>query len=177
MNDERRIHNLTLVGFMGVGKSTVGRVAAEHLRFNFVDTDALIETRVGKSVGDIFAQEGEAAFRRYEKEEVEHLEGQRGLVIAAGGGLVMDPANMTSLKTHSLVVCLWAAPETIWERVRDQRHRPLLRTPDPQSRIREMLAARAPAYHQADVLILSDARPPKEVAQLVVEHFVLASKK
>ena len=176
MNDARHIHNLTLVGFMGVGKSTVGRIAAEQLRLNFVDTDALIESRLGMSVADIFEREGEAAFRQYERQEVAQLAGQRGLVIAAGGGLVMDPANLASLKSHSLVVCLWAAPETIWERVRDQSHRPLLRAPDPQAKIREMLAARAPAYHQADVLIGSDLRSVKEVAQHVVQHFILKSK-
>lgn len=177
MNDARQIHNLTLVGFMGAGKSTVGRIAAEHLQFHFVDTDHLIESRIGQSVSDIFTRQGEVAFRQYEKEQVAELATQTGLVISAGGGLVLDPENLASLKTHSLVVCLWAPAETIWERVRGQSHRPLLQGPDPLARIREMLAARGPAYRQADVLIHSGLRSPKEVAQQLVHQFHLARKK
>ncbi|MGA3178743.1 MAG: shikimate kinase [Verrucomicrobiota bacterium] len=177
MNDARQIENLTLVGFMGAGKSTVGRIVAEQLQFDFVDTDALIESRLGTSIGDIFDREGEAAFRQYEKQEVVELAKRRRLVIAAGGGLVMDPENMASLKTHSLVVCLWASPETLWERVREQTHRPLLQGPDPPAKIREMLAARGPAYRQADVLIHSGFRSPKELAQQLVHQFHLARKK
>lgn len=177
VNDARQIENLTLVGFMGAGKSTVGRIVAEQLQFDFVDTDALIESRLGTSIGDIFDREGEAAFRQYEKQEVVELAKRRRLVIAAGGGLVMDPENMASLKTHSLVVCLWASPETLWERVREQTHRPLLQGPDPPAKIREMLAARGPAYRQADVLIHSGFRSPKELAQQLVHQFHLARKK
>jgi shikimate kinase len=177
VNDARHIRNLTLVGFMGAGKSTVGRLAAEELQFHFVDTDHLIESRVGLSISDIFAQQGEAAFRQYEKEQVAELSARVGLVISAGGGLVLDPANMTSLKTHSLVACLWASPEAIWERVRNQSHRPLLQAPDPLAKIREMLATRGPAYRQADVLIHSGVRSPKEVALQLVHQFHLARKK
>jgi shikimate kinase len=177
VSDSRIIHNLTLVGFMGTGKSTIGRLVAEQLQFGFVDTDNLIETRLDRSVSDIFAKEGEAAFRQYEKQAVESLGARHDLVIAAGGGLVMDPENMASLKTHSVVICLWASPEAIWERVQTQTHRPLLQTPDPLAKIREMLAARAPAYRQADVLIDSGLRSPREVAQQIVHQFCLARKK
>jgi len=177
VNDARQIRNLTLVGFMGVGKSTVGRIAAEHLQFHFVDTDHLIESRVGQSVSDIFAKQGETAFRQYEKEQVAELATQTGLVISVGGGLVLDPANMANLKAHSLVVCLWAPAETIWERVRGQSHRPLLQGPDPLAKIREMLALRGPAYRQADVLIHSGLRSPKEVALQLVHQFHVARKK
>lgn len=177
MNNARLIHNLALVGFMGTGKSTIGRLAAEQMQFRFVDTDGLIEGRVGRSVSDIFAKEGEAAFRQYEKFAVAELAGQRNLVIAAGGGLVMDPENMASLKAHALVVWLCASPDTIWERVRTQTHRPLLRAPDPQAKIREMLAARAPAYRQADVFIDSGLRSTREVAQQISHQFFLARKK
>jgi shikimate kinase len=177
VNDTREIHNLALVGFMGAGKSTVGRLAAEQLQFNFVDTDGLIESRLGRAISDVFAREGEAAFRQYEKQVVAELAAQRGVVISAGGGLVLDPANMASLKTHALVVCLWATPETIWERVRTQSHRPLLQAPDPQAKIREMLAERGPAYRQADVLIHSGLRSPRELAQQLVHQFHFARKK
>lgn len=162
---------------MGAGKSTIGRLAAELLKFGFVDTDGLIESRLGRSVSDIFAREGEPAFRQYEKMAVQGLEKENGLVIATGGGLVMDPFNLASLKNHALVVWLCASPEAIWERVRAQTHRPLLQTTDPQAKIREMLAARSPSYRQADVLIDSGMRPPKEVAQQLVHQFHVARKK
>src|SRR5580700_1326300 len=176
MSDARTILNLALVGFMGTGKSSVGRLAAEQLRFAFIDTDELIENEVGRSISEIFAQQGEAAFRKYEKDVVNALSARRDTVIATGGGLVADPSHLASLKSHALVVCLWASPETIWERVRTQSHRPLLQTPDPQARIRELLEERAPAYRQADVLIHTGLRSAKEAAHQVLHQFHLARK-
>jgi shikimate kinase len=177
VSDTRNLHNLALVGFMGTGKSTIGRIAAEQLQFGFVDTDHWIETQLGRSIQDIFANEGEAAFRQYEKQALEGLSQQRNLVIAAGGGLVMDPANLASLKAHSLVICLWASPETIWERVKTQTHRPLLQAPDPLAKIRELLAARSSAYKQADVLIDSGFRSPREAAQQIIHQFHIARRR
>jgi shikimate kinase len=174
VNEARNIQNLALVGFMGTGKSSVGRMAAEYLRFSFVDTDELIESETGKSVADIFAHHGEAIFRQFERDVVHALGTRRGVVIATGGGLVADPANMASLKRHALVVCLWASPETIWERVRSQTHRPLLQTANPQAKIRELLEQRGPAYRSADVLLHTGFRSTKEVVQQVLHQFNLA---
>ena len=176
MSEARSMHNLALIGFMGTGKSLVGRLVAEHLRFAFIDTDELIENEVGKTIPEIFAQQGEPAFRKYERDVVHALAARRDTVIATGGGLVADPSNLASLKTHSLLVCLWASPETIWERVSAQTHRPLLQTPDPPARIRELLEQRGPFYRQADVQILTEFRSSKEVAQQILQHFVLARK-
>ncbi len=176
MSDARTIHNLALVGFMGTGKSSVGRMVAEQLRFAFLDTDELIENETGQSIHEIFAQQGEAAFREYERNLVSALCARRDTVIATGGGLVADPSNLASLKSHALVICLWASPETIWERVRAQTHRPLLQTPDPQARIRELLEQRGPGYRQADVLVHTGFRSPKEVAQQVLHQFLMARK-
>jgi len=177
VNNVRAIHNLALVGFMGTGKSTIGRLVAEQIQFGFVDTDGLIEELLGRSISDIFAREGEAAFRKYEKQAVEGLGHRRNLVIAAGGGLAADPANMASLKAHALVVWLVASPETIWERVQTQTHRPLLQGPDPLAKIRSLLREREPAYRQADVFIHSGLRAPKEVAQQIALQFHAAWKK
>ncbi len=170
----RCIQNLALVGFMGTGKSLVGRLAAEALQFAFLDTDDLIEAQSGLTIEQIFQQEGERAFRQLEQQVVRDLAQRQKTVIATGGGLVADPANMLSLKNHSLVVCLWASPETIWERVRSQTHRPLLQTPDPLAKIRELLARRDPLYRQADVLINTGLRSPKEVLQQVLLQFQAA---
>ena len=173
----RDIRNLALIGFMGTGKSTVGRIAAQWLKFAFVDTDAWVEARAGQTIPAIFAQEGEAAFRAYERQVVAQLAAERDTVIATGGGLGADPDNLASLRTHALVVCLWAPPEVIYERVRHLTHRPLLQVADPAARIRELLAQRTPVYKQADVLLNTATRRSGEVVRQVVHHFRLAQNR
>jgi shikimate kinase len=174
MRNPRDIHNLALVGFMGTGKSSVGRIAAEHLRYDFIDTDEWIENQTGKTIAEIFAQNGETAFRQLEADTARALASRRNIVISAGGGLILNPDNLASLKTHALVICLWASPETIWERVREQTHRPLIQTADPLAAIRKLLEERSAAYHQADAMIHTGFRAPKEVAQQVLHQFKLA---
>lgn len=176
MSDRPPIHNLALAGFMGTGKTSVGRLVAAQLRFDYVDTDALIEASAGRSITEIFARDGEAAFRELERQIVAALRNRRKTVIATGGGLVANPDNLASLKQHALVVCLWASPEIIWKRVRHQTNRPLLQSPDPQAKIRALLAEREPFYRQADVLISSDMRSAKEVAQQVIHQFKFACR-
>jgi shikimate kinase len=156
---------------MGVGKSSVGRAAAQRLGFRFVDTDRMIEGRTGKTVTRIFTQDGESHFRELEHAVVEQLESTHGLVIATGGGLATNQANLDSLKKHALIICLCASPERILPRVRRHTSRPLMQTPDPQEKIRELLEARAPFYRQADVLLNTDTRSMREVIQQVVHHF------
>lgn len=158
---------------MGTGKTSVGHLVASLLHFKMVDTDELIEQRAAKRISTIFQQDGEAAFRQMERQVVAELSHLRDLVISTGGGLVIDPVNLNSLKRHSLVVCLWASPETIWERVRHQAHRPLLNAPDPLERIRQLLTEREPFYRQCDVLVNSEGRSVKEVALHVVHQFRL----
>lgn len=159
---------------MGTGKSSVGQLVAGHLHFTFLDTDHVIEARAGKTISEIFAREGEAAFRAWERRIVGELERRKQTIIATGGGLPADEANLASLKTHALVVCLWASPETIWERVRNQTHRPLLNEPDPLAKIHQLLAARETSYRQADVLVNTEMRSFREVAQHVIHQFHLA---
>lgn len=159
---------------MGTGKSSVGRQAAEILQFAFLDTDHAIQDRTGKTISQIFQDEGEPAFRAMERQLVEELAQQRKAIIATGGGLPINPENLASLKTHSLVVCLWASPETIFERVRAHTHRPLLNEPEPLEKIRRLLAAREPYYRQADVLVNTEMRSLREVAAQVIHQFHLA---
>lgn len=167
----RQIRNIALAGFMGVGKSSVGRLVAADLQFEFVDTDEVIESRTGVTIPEIFAQHGEAAFRKFECDLVAEMAGWTGKVISTGGGLVVDPANLASLKAHSLVVCLWATPDTIYQRTRHQTHRPLLQAPDPLVKIRELLAVREAAYKQSDVLVNTEQRSIKEIAAHVLHNF------
>jgi shikimate kinase len=173
MQSDRRVVNIALIGFMGTGKTSVGRLVAEQFHFDYLDTDELIQSRTGRPIVEIFSTDGEAAFRKMEQELVGELAARTKTVIATGGGLPMNPQNLVSLKTHALVVCLWASPEKIWERVKNQTHRPLLHDADPQKRIRELLAAREPFYKQADVLLNTELRSIREVAQQVAHQFRL----
>ncbi|HXG47731.1 MAG TPA: shikimate kinase [Methylomirabilota bacterium] len=177
MSGPRQIHNIALIGFMGTGKTATGRLVAAQLRFEFVDTDELIERRAGKTITRVFAEDGEPAFREMERQVVAELASRRHVVIATGGGLGANPANLASLKTHALVVCLWATPEGIWRRVNGQSHRPLLSGPDPMARIRALLAERTPVYRQADVLVNAEHRSVREVAQHVIHEFHLARQR
>jgi shikimate kinase len=176
VHSNRRIENLAIIGFMGTGKTSVAHAAASLLHFQMVDTDFLIEKQSGRRISEIFASDGEPRFRQYEREIVAQLAHATQTVISTGGGLAADPENLASLKSHALVVCLWASPNSIWERVKHQTHRPLLNTPDPVQAIRQLLTQRAPFYRQADVLINTETRSIKEVSFQVVHHFRLARK-
>jgi len=175
MQNNRRIVNIALIGFMGTGKTSVGRLVAEQLHFHYVDTDEMIQTATGKTIADIFSTCGEPAFRALEEKVVNDLTARHQTVISCGGGLPVAPQNLASLKTHALVVCLWASPAKIWERVKNQTHRPLLHDPDPQKKISELLTARGPFYKQADILLNTESRSLREVAQQVIHQFRLES--
>ncbi len=174
MTSVRLIRNLALVGFMGTGKSSVGRLAADALHFTFLDTDRVIEARAGAAISEIFAQQGEPVFREWERRIVEELTRRTKTVIATGGGLPVNESNLASLKTHALVVCLWASAEVIFGRVRHHGHRPLLNQAEPLEEIRRLLAVREPHYRQADVLVNTERRSLREVAAQVVHQFHLA---
>ncbi len=152
----------------------MGRLVAEALHFTFLDTDEVIQAWAGKSIREIFAHDGELVFRQWERKMVQDLAARQRTVISTGGGLSADAENLASLKTHSLVICLWASPEKIWERIRGQSNRPMLDQPNPQETIRQLLGERAPYYRQADVLLNSEFRSLREVAQQVIHQFHLA---
>src|SRR5690606_27041010 len=157
-----------LIGFMGTGKSSVGRTLAGYFNFEFIDTDELIVQRAGKPITDIFAQDGEPAFRELERQIVAELAERKDCVISTGGGLGANAEHLASLKVHAWPACLWPAPETIFVLVRHSSHRPLLNRPDPLARIRELLAERESVYKQADLLIGTELRQIKEVVHQIV---------
>ena len=176
MHSDRHIVNLALIGFMGTGKTSVGKLVAEILHFDFLDTDEMIHHRTGRTIADIFAKDGEPAFREMEHQVVTEISNRKKTVISTGGGLPTNPRNLELLKSRSLVICLWSSPEKIWERVGHQSHRPLLHDPDPQKKILDLLTARKPFYKQADVLIDTDNRSLREVAAQVALQFKLATR-
>ena len=176
MQNIRQLANLALIGFMGTGKTTVGRLVAEALHFDFLDTDELIQSRTGKSIAEIFAQDGEPAFRELERQIVRELSTKTKTVISTGGGLPTNPENLALLKSYAVVVCLWSSPDKIWNRVKNQTHRPLLHDPNPQKKIQDLLTTREPFYKQADVLVNTDVRNVREVVQQLVVQFKLATR-
>ncbi len=150
--------NLILVGFMGTGKTTLGRHLAQRWRRRFIDSDQEIERLARMKIPEIFAQKGEAEFRRLEREWVENHMPAGGCVIATGGGLVVPEGMSELLKSKGVVVCLFATPETVFRRTSGSTHRPLLQTENPLERIRTLLAAREPAYLRSGIAVLTDGR-------------------
>jgi shikimate kinase len=159
--------NLYLVGFMGTGKTTVARAAAQRLGFACLDSDHEIERSRGRTVAEIFAGEGEPAFRALEREFVEHGHPAERAIVACGGGLVIQPGMSEQLRSRGVVVCLHASIETILARTGRQNHRPLL-AGDPEERLRTLFAEREPIYRSAGTLILTDGRPLKEIVSHVI---------
>jgi shikimate kinase len=165
--------NLYLVGFMGTGKSTVGRQAARTLGFRFLDSDHEIERRAGKSVTKIFAEEGEAHFRGLEREFVEQGHPTQGCVVACGGGLVVPPGILELLRQRGIVICLHASIDTIIQRTMHSSHRPLLQVEEPEKRLRELYARREEVYRRSGTLVLTDHRPLREIVAHVLRVYRL----
>jgi len=159
--------SVVLTGFMATGKTTVGRALAERLGYRFVDTDAVIVERHGP-IPRIFAEQGEEAFRRIEREVAAELAGQPGLVVATGGRLMLDPANIATLGAPpAVVVCLQASAEAIVARLRADatgvEDRPMLAGDDPERRVRDLLAERAQGYGRFPP-VATEGRTPAEIA-------------
>ena len=159
--------NIILTGFMGTGKTTVGKLLAKRLQRPFIDTDALIVKRDGRSIADIFAQDGEAAFRAWERTVALELAQQQGLIIATGGRLMLDEENAAALSASGQVFCLTAVPQTILARVKNNAKRPLLNVPDPVARIQELLDQRRDAYGRFPQIVTT-GKTPAQVAQEII---------
>ena len=167
----RRRGNLYLVGMMGAGKTTIGRLIARRLKLRFVDCDQEIERRCGVKVPLIFEIEGEPGFRAREAQVVAELTGLEGIVLATGGGAVLAEENRRRLAARGTVVYLCARPEDLYERVRQDRNRPLLATPDPLGRLRELYAERDPLYRAlADLVIDTGRQSVQALARSLVEQ-------
>jgi shikimate kinase len=167
----KRPRNLVLVGFSFTGKTTIARLLARRLGWRVVDTDREITRRSGCSAQEIFATEGEAAFRQIERDVVLEVCRGKRQVIATGGGAPLDPQSRTAMFDGNLVVLLDATPEAILGRLTNSlsgEARPLLASPDPLERIRSLKAERDPIYRQAHVLIQSELLSPQECADFIL---------
>lgn len=162
------ISNIILTGFMGCGKTTVGKLLAKELGLIFVDTDQLIEEDFGMTIPEIFATYGESRFRIKEREIAATLSKRRKQVVATGGGLMLDPQNQKALGKNGRVFCLIASPDEIFKRVSGQSNgsRPLLEGDDPRKRINQLIEERRKSY-QKFYQIDTSRRTPEEVAALI----------
>lgn len=165
--------NIVLVGFMGTGKSAVGRMLARKLDRTFIDMDTVIEERAGKPISAIFAEEGEPAFRAQERALVQELSAGGDQVIATGGGVILNPDNMADFNRDSVVICLRAQPDTILDRVARDSHRPLLEgDPDKANAIRALLDQRKSLYEAIPLHVVTDHRTAREVADEVLALYL-----
>ena len=154
---------------MGTGKSAVGKLLARQLNRPFLDLDRQIEQKAGRTVQQIFAQDGEPAFRQLEAEMVREAAALKSQVIATGGGVMCDEKNVRALKASGVLICLTASPDAILERTSASfGSRPLLAGADPKERIETLLKLRAPYYAQADLTIDTSGRPLKEIVEEIL---------
>jgi shikimate kinase len=150
---------IAVVGMPGCGKSTVGRHLARQLGMRFVDSDTEIEKRSGTPIREMFAVQGEDAFRDLEQQVIEDLSAQPGILLATGGGAVLRPSNRDALHSRTHVVYLRATPEELFRRLRHDTHRPLLQVADPLARLRDLYRERDPLYRRTAHFVVEAARP------------------
>lgn len=164
--------NIVLTGFMGTGKSTVGRLLAKELQYNFVDTDSLIEQRCGMSIPDFFETKGEQLFRQLETEVTRELSTCSSQVISTGGGLILNPENVVILNPVSHIFCLVASPEEVLSRVSkgNNGERPLLAGGSPLEKITSLLEQRKEAYNQFPQ-ITTTGKTPAQVSKAILTLF------
>lgn len=168
--------NLFLTGFMGTGKSTLGRVLAYRWNRTFVDTDEVIEKLAGKTIPAIFAEQGEPEFRRLEREVVERHLPPSGAIISCGGGLPVQPGMSDLLRAKGVVVTLFASPQAILRRTKGRTHRPLLQGEDPEAIIRKLMAEREPAYLRCGTAVYSDGRTVQQMVETVERIYARESR-
>ena len=163
--------NLYIVGFMGVGKSTIGRKVARELGYHFIDSDKEIEKKTGQKISEIFANEGELAFREMEREFINNGHPESRCVVSCGGGLVVSKGVVKILKKKGLVISLFASTKSIIERIGRDRTRPLLDIDYPEERVRKMMAEREPIYKCAGNCITTDDQSVTEVVRQVMLNY------
>lgn len=157
--------NVYLVGFMGTGKTAVGRELAKKKRLHFVDLDDLIELKEGRSIPDIFSKKGEAYFRRLEKKVLREVSVENKFVVSCGGGIVCDEENIRIMKETGTVICLKATPAVILKRIKGSSLRPLLNVNNPKERIEFLLKLRSPYYAKAHKFINTSRLSVPEVVR------------
>lgn len=160
--------NIVLIGMMGCGKTMAARVLAKRLNRAHLSTDAIVEEKCGSSIKDLVAGKGWAHFRALEHEVVKEVAGLQGAIIDCGGGVVLNPGNLALLRKHGIIFHLHAPPQVLYQRLKNDSHRPLLSVPDPLAELTGIYQQRLPLYNQADYTIdSSDDSLEAAVAQIL----------
>ena len=155
---------------MGAGKTTIGRQLANELSLEFFDSDHEIEARTGVTIPHIFDIEGESGFRKREKSVIDELTQKKGIVLATGGGAVLDPENRQNLRTRGTAIYLYANIETLLKRTAKDRNRPLLQTEDPRSKLESLFDIRDPLYREtADIIVDTDKENIRSSVQEILQ--------
>lgn len=165
-----RYRNIFLVGFMGAGKTTVGRILAGLTGFKYLDADRLLEQNAGTTISNIFAEKGEDYFRDLETETLELIASREGQIVSTGGGAVQRDRNWAAMSGNGVSVYLKAEVETIWDRIKDDTTRPLLQVENPLDTARELLDKRTPMYERADIVVETDRLLPAQVAEKIISE-------
>lgn len=161
--------NIILVGFMGSGKTTIAMKLSQMLKMQYISTDDLIEKKEKATINEIFSKKGEDYFRDVEAEIVKEACAMENVVIDMGGGVVLRDENWNNMKSSGTVICLAADEDTIMNRTKKYKHRPLLNVEDPKQKIRSMLAKRAPFYAKADHCMDTGKMTVKQVVEKIIE--------
>jgi shikimate kinase len=173
---QHKTGNIFLVGLMGAGKTTVGKLLAKRLDKTFLDSDHELEARTGVTIPVIFELEGEGGFRARESNLIRELAERKDIVLATGGGAVLRPENRAALAEQGVVVYLNASVEDLWMRTRHDRNRPLLQTADPKAKLRELLEQRDPLYREvADIIVTSGHHSVNHVVREIEQKIAALS--
>jgi shikimate kinase len=162
--------NIVLTGFMGTGKTEVGKELSRLLNMKLIDVDTEIEKSENMTINEIFKQFGESRFREIETEMIRKISQKKNIIISAGGGVVLRQVNMDLFRNNGIIVCLTASPETILSRTSNSDERPLLQVEDPFKRIKELLDFRKPFYEKADIMIDTENKTPLQIAHEIIER-------
>lgn len=162
--------NIVLIGFMGTGKTSTGKLLASRIGYSFIDTDCKIEQVNQMTINEMFEQHGESYFRQKEQEMIKTVAAYRQVVISTGGGVVLNPENMRMLKEEGIVISLNASLDVILERTGRRHNRPLLEMEDRKAAVIELLESRLPLYAQANLMLDTSEFSPMQIVDQIVEY-------
>lgn len=163
--------NIVLIGLMGSGKTTIGKLISQTMKREFVDTDLLIEQESKKTINEIFELYGEELFRRLEVKTIENISKSKCNIISTGGGSVENQVNIDNLKENSVLFYLEASPSELYERIQFDSSRPLLKNQNPLGTIKKLLDKREPFYKQADETIKTNGKQANEIVEEILEKY------
>ncbi len=161
--------NIVLTGPMGSGKSIIGKLLAKKLNYTFIDTDDLIESNEDISINEIFNKKGESYFRKLENNICKELSSKKNLVIATGGGIVLNPENIKYLRKNGIIVNLKSSVDTLWNRIKNSSNRPLLKVENPFEKLKKIVEEREEFYNNADIFIFTDDLTVEEIIDNLIE--------